>query len=68
MLKNQNNGYFWPSTHGTKVQNFRNPIKYMSVDPEFYADHYLQNNYNLKSNCNKDMTRIRLQVSSGKFL
>ena len=40
----------------------------MSVDSEFYADHYLQNNYNLKSNCNKDMTRIRLQVSSGKFL
>ena len=27
----------------------------MSVDSEFYADHYLQNNYNLKSNCNKDI-------------
>ena len=57
---------FNPSTYWTKCQNFRNPTNYISLDPEFYADRYLQEDYTLKSNCNKDMTRIRL--SSGKFL
>ena len=57
---------FSSSTYKTKFQNFRNPINYIPLDPEFYGDHYLQEDYTLKSNCNKDMTRIRL--SSGKFL
>ena len=57
---------FGPNTHRAKNQNFRNPTNYTPLDPEFYAGHYSQKDYTLKSNCNKDMTRIRL--SSSKFL
>ena len=57
---------FGPSAHRAKNQNFRNPKNYTTLDPEFYADHYSQKGYTLKSNCNKDTTRIRL--SSDKFL
>ena len=29
----------------------------MLIDPKFYADHYSQKNYTLKSNCKKDVNR-----------
>ena len=54
------------SDHRAKNQNFWNPANYLPLDPEFYADHYSQKDCTLKSNFNKDMTRIRLP--SGKFL
>ena len=57
---------FGPSTRRAKNQNFWNLTNYIPLDPEFYADHYSQKDCTLKSNFNKDMTRIRL--SSGKFL
>ena len=46
---------FGPSNHRAKNLNFRNPTYYIPLDPEFYADHYLQKNYTLKSNCKKDI-------------
>ena len=38
---------------------------YILLDPEFYDNYYLQKNYALENNCNKDMTKIRL--SSDNF-
>ena len=46
---------FGPSNHRAKNLNFRNPTYYIPLDPEFYADHYSQKNYTLKSNCKKDI-------------
>ena len=56
---------FGPIAYRAKFQNFRNPTNYILLDPEFYDNHYLQKNYALENNCNKDMTKIRL--SSDKF-
>ena len=36
---------FGPSAHRDKNQNFWNPTNYIPLDPEFYADHYLQRLY-----------------------
>ena len=57
---------FGPSAHWDKNQNLRKPTNYIPLDPESYTDHYSQKDYALKSNCNKDMSRIRL--SRRKFL
>ena len=45
---------FGTSDHSSKNQHFRNPTNYTPLDPEFYTDHYLQRDYTLKRNCNKD--------------
>ena len=66
MPKNENGRYLGQVTIGPKNQNFRNPTNYIPLTPDFYNDHYSRKDYNLKSNCNKDMTRMRL--SSSKFL
>ena len=46
---------FGPSTHKAKNQNFRNQTNYLPIDPEFYADHYSEKGYTLKSNFKKDI-------------
>ena len=46
---------FGPSNHRAKNQNFRNPTNHIPLDPEFYAYHYSQKDYILKSNCKKDI-------------
>ena len=48
---------FGPSDHRAKNQNFRNPANDIPLDPEFYAYHYSQKDYTLKSNCKKDNRR-----------
>ena len=47
---------FGPSNHRAKNRNFRNRTNYIPSDPEFYADHYLQRDYTLESNCKKDIS------------
>ena len=42
---------------GPKIKNFRNPTDCISLNAEFYADHYLQKEYTLKINCSKDRIR-----------
>ena len=39
---------FEPSAHRAKNENFWNPTSYISLDPEFYADHYSQKDCTLK--------------------
>ena len=51
---------FWIKCPFFQNKNFRNPANYIPLDPEIYADNYLRRDHNLKSNCNKAMTRIRL--------
>ena len=41
---------FGPNNLRAKNQNFRNPANYIPLDPEFYAYHYSQEEYTLKSN------------------
>ena len=53
--KNSKWWIFGPSTRRAKNQNFRNPTNHIPMDPEFYADHYSQKDYTLKSNCKKDI-------------
>ena len=36
---------FGPSAHRAKNQNFWNPVNYIPLDPEFYANHYSQRLY-----------------------
>ena len=48
---------FGPSIHRAKNENFRNLTNYIPIDPKFYAGHYSQKDYTLKSNCKKDVNR-----------
>ena len=40
------------------TKKFRNPTNYIPIDLEFYADHYSQKDYTLKSNVKKDIATM----------
>ena len=50
-----------------KNQNFRNPTNCLPLDSAFYADHYLQKHFTLKSNCKKDISHSMSQYPKAPF-
>ena len=56
--KNSKCWIFRISTYSAKNINFRNPLSDIPRDPKFYADYYSQKDFNLKSNCKKDIATM----------